>query len=194
MTIEQIEYELSKLSEKINLINDNVKFNIQILWGVLALIVAVLGMAIYFLVKQYIKSTLESQLEKQLKIMKKDFIKQYESENFSYEAPMMEVWEVLQSVVYSRNMHGYINIKGAIIAKDEPKYQKIIFCLPSGFRPKYKINALVMNGELNGECVVNTDGTVCFVKGNWRNIIQFDITYKQQEKDIKWFEEHSTQI
>ena len=43
MNIDQITNELKNISDKINLIDSNIKFNIQVFWSVLALIVAVLS-------------------------------------------------------------------------------------------------------------------------------------------------------
>lgn len=184
MTVEQIEYELSGLSEKINLIDNNVKFNIQILWGVLALIVAVLGMAIYFLVKQYIKTTLDLQLKEQINIVKKGIIEDLQKEEFILELPRNPSWKLIQPIVMHKYKEGYIQITGSIIfdGEKEGRYNTISV-IPYGLRPLEETKFFVMNGELNGECVILKDGSIVFKKGNIDNIVQFNVIYKQE--DIK---------
>lgn len=64
MNIDQITNELKNLSDKINLIDNNVKFNIQMYWAVLAVMVAVIGTAIYFLIKQFVNYTFNKEISK----------------------------------------------------------------------------------------------------------------------------------
>lgn len=184
MTIEQIEYEISKLSEKIDLIDNNVKFNLQMFWGVIAIIVAVLGMSIYFLVKQYIKSTLDSQLENQINNIKGTLLKELKNEDLIIELPIMNYWKSIQPIIMHKNREGYIKINGAVIFDGEKTGRyNIMSVIPYGFRPSEEMKFLAMNGGLNGECVILKDGYIVFKKGNINDIIQFNVIYKQE--DIK---------
>lgn len=64
MNIDQITNELKNLSDKMNLIDNNVKFNLQMYWAVLAVMVAVIGMALYFLIKQFVNYAVNKELSK----------------------------------------------------------------------------------------------------------------------------------
>ncbi len=181
MTIEQIEYEISKLSEKIDLIDNNVKFNLQMFWGVVAIIVAILGMSIYFLVKQYIKSTLDSQLENQINNVKETLLKELKNEDFIIELPIMNCWKSIQPIIMHKNSEGYIKINGAVIFDGEKTGRyNIILAIPYGFRPAEELKFFVMNGEVNGECKISKDGLMELKRGSTDNIIQFNIMYKKE--------------
>lgn len=177
MNIDQIANELKNLSDKMNLIDNNVKFNIQIFWGVLALIVAVLGIAIYFLVKQFINHTIETELDKKLEELKQKIVKEITYENEKIQPTLINGWTSLED--YERlncwkDNKGFVYLKGVIsggVINHSACY------LPKGYRPNNKITIPVITYEKIGTATINIDGEIHIDKIN-NQYVEFNVQFK----------------
>lgn len=58
-----INLKINALSDKINTINQNVQFNITLIWSIAAVVVAIVGFAIYFITKEWTKKCVKKELE-----------------------------------------------------------------------------------------------------------------------------------
>lgn len=96
MTIEEIKQQLDFLSEKIDLINANLQFNITTFLAVLALAIAIVGVALVLLVKNIVNKRVEEQLDKKIEEIKKSIIEGLKKEEFICELPMFDSWKLIQ--------------------------------------------------------------------------------------------------
>lgn len=64
MSIDEIEKQLEYLSDKIDLINTNLQFNIATFLAILALAITITGMALVLLVKNIVNKKVEQELNK----------------------------------------------------------------------------------------------------------------------------------
>lgn len=182
MNIDQITNELKNLSDKINLIDNNVKFNIQIFWGVLALIVAVLGIAIYFLVKQFINHTIETELDKKLKELKQGIIKEITYEDSKIELVPLNGWsntDYCQKLVCWKDKQGYTNLEGIIVGGITIAGSVLIF-FPNGFEPNENITMPIVTDNGIGKIVVKTDRSIVIENINSRRYLEINIKFKSK--------------
>ncbi|WP_251860382.1 hypothetical protein [Clostridium sp. Marseille-Q2269] len=73
--MQNINLEIDALSDKINTINQNVQFNITLMWAIAAVVVAIVGFAIYFITKEWTKKCVKKELEEMrndINILKKN--------------------------------------------------------------------------------------------------------------------------
>lgn len=82
MTIEEVKQQLDSLSEKIDLINSNLQFNITTFLTILTIAIAIAGVALVLLVKNIVNKSVEKELIKmresiknELRLELKDYIK-----------------------------------------------------------------------------------------------------------------------
>ncbi len=177
MNIDQITNELKNLSDKINLIDNNVKFNLQMFWAVIAVIVAVLALAIYFLVKQFIKNTIENELDKKLEELRQRIVKEITYEDEKFHATLINGWTSLEDyerLDYWRDNNGFVHLKGVIsggVINHSACY------LPKGYRPNNKVTIPVITYEKIGTATINIDGEVHIDKIN-NQYVEFNVQFK----------------
>lgn len=177
MNIDQITNELKNLSDKINLIDNNVKFNIQMYWAVLAVVVAILALAVYFLVKQFINHTIETELDKKLEELKENLLKEINCDNEKYYPTLMGAWrsiEGLPQLTCWKDREKYIHLEG-IIAEGTENIASIR--LSKGYRPSNKLEIPILSYDKIGMCIIDTDGTIFFKHVN-NKYVELKIKFK----------------
>lgn len=79
MELNELLFQIDNIKEIINIIDNTVKFHIQVMWGAIAFVVAAAGASLYFLAKHWFTSTLEIRLKQLEQEIKKSIAKEYKS-------------------------------------------------------------------------------------------------------------------
>lgn len=77
MELQELLKEINYLKDLIQIVDSNVKFNMQMILGVLVFIVTVIGTSLYFLAKTWFKNTIEARVKEIEKNVRKSINKEY---------------------------------------------------------------------------------------------------------------------
>lgn len=135
----------NSLDDKINLINQNVQFNINIMWVILGVVVATSGVALYALAKMWVNKRVESELatirdsiKRELSIELKSELKEYIKDNQQFQ------WASGTSVVYNNE----VMINGLIMGKMSAEHLPI----------KLDVFSVSTNKKIEHDYEVRSDG------------------------------------
>lgn len=180
MTIEEIKQRLDFLSDKIDLINSNLQFNINTFLAILALAIAITGVALVLLVKNVVNKRVEIELNKNIEKLKENIIKEITYEDSKIELVPFNGWASLdccQRLVCWKDKKGYTNIEGILEGVLTEKGIGL-FNIPIEYAPSDNITMIVITDYKIGKIKINIDGMVTIEDIDNRRHIEINIKFK----------------
>lgn len=176
MTIEEIKQQLDFLSEKIDLINTNLQFNITTFLAILALAIAITGVALVLLVKNAVNKRVEIELSKKFEELKENIINEIRSENEKIQPILINGWRNIeghQRLTYWKDKDGYVHLNG-VVSYGVKTSNTLICIIQKEFAPNEDTTILVKTYNGIGKCIIKTDGQIIIDELNENKYIEFN--------------------
>ncbi|WP_139489748.1 hypothetical protein [Brevibacillus dissolubilis] len=162
--LQQLANQIEQLKDMLDLVQQNVQFNVTTVWTVLAFVVTAAGAALLILAKQWVHTKVE---EEMIQINLAQYARK---QQHNWLTPtLLNGWQNSNSdtpVGFLRDEFGFVRLKGCIM-NGLMKDGTTIFRLPEGYRPEE----------------TQRFGVTCGSKGN----LQVGVVEVQESGDIKIF-------
>jgi hypothetical protein len=152
MSINEIMIKIENLSDMIMYIDNNVKYNINNFWTILAVGLTFIGLISF----GWIRIFVANEVEKRLKEEVANRLKNYVSKSDIIRPTLLMGWYGSE-VEYWKDDNGYINLVGTIHGGI---MEKTVMVFPKNYRPFTQLQFPVTALGGNGRCIITTDGVL----------------------------------
>ena len=156
-TIEKNSLQIEHLREQINLIHESVVFNFTLFWGIIAVLIAGLSVALVIMIRKWVEFRVDKEIEgfkQELRLFEKQW----------FRANLTGGWisDEFETPSYSKDYFEWVHLRGAVRGGHAGEFP--IFTLPVGWRPAQITTYNIMVGDYpnmsQGKIIINPSGQV----------------------------------